>query len=263
MFIRLSGDSAMRELLNSRIFSGNISNLEIFQQRLRNYFERHLDYREDSDDEIETETNQNFMKEEDINYKLYPIYINWKKVEANAEGYYKVLARFGYFGVAVYSAFKEKTPNLNVDNMLYSLAQVVSEYFFSKDVNSESIQKAIKNYFENIPDLEKILELLKKKILLLKEVPVINLVLKIYEVYFLKNQKYDELKKVLQCMFLIGNYVTEEEFKEMYNNNYKGKIKKIFKTVSSNGKEYKLQKTKPKLFSHIKKVYNKNKEKFK
>ena len=180
MFIRLSGDSAMRELLNSRIFSGNISNLEIFQQRLRNYFERHLDYREDSDDEIETETNQNFMKEEDINYKLYPIYINWKKVEANAEGYYKVLTRFGYFGVAVYSAFKEKTPNLNVDNMLYSLAQVVSEYFFSKDVNSESIQKAIKNYFENIPDLEKILELLKKKILLLKEVPVIYLVLKIY-----------------------------------------------------------------------------------
>ena len=262
MFIRLNGDNDIRELLHSRIISGNISNMEEFQQRLLDYFERHLDYGEDSDDESEENKNSNFMQEKDINYRLYPIYINWKKVETNEEGYYRVFARFGYFGVSIYSIFKEITPNLNADNILYSLALVVSEYFFSKEIKSESIQKAIKSYFEKIPDLEKILELLKKKILLLKEVPIIFLILKIYEVYFLRNQKYEELKKVLQCMFLIESYITEEEFKEIYSKNFKGKINKIFKTVSSNGKEYELQKTKQKLFNHIKMVYNKNKENF-
>ena len=261
MFIRLNRNSEIRELLNNRLLSRNISNLDIFQQRIQSYyFDRHLVYREDSDDESEENTNSNFMQEKEINYRLYPIYINWKKVEANKEGYYRVFANFGYFGVAIYSAFKEITPNLTADNLLYSTALVVSEYFFSKDVNSESIQKAIKNYFDNIPDLEKILELLKKKILLLKEVPIIFLILKIYEVYFLRNQKYEELKKVLQCMFLIESYITEEEFKEMYSKNFKGKINKIFKTVSSNGKVYKLQKTKQKLLVHIKKIFNKNKE---
>ena len=260
MFSRISEDDDIRELFYTRIFSGNISNLEELQRRLRNYFELH--YYEDSDDEIETITNPNFMQEKDINYRLYPIYINWKKLEANEEGYYKVFVRFGYFGVAIYSAFKKTYPNLNVNNIMYNLASVVSEYLFSKDEKSESVQKNIKNFFEKIPDLEKISELVKEKILLLKEMPIIFLVLKIYEVYFLKNKKYDELKKVLQFMYLIGNYITDEEFKEMYSKNYKGKINKIFKTVSSNGKEYKLQKTKPKLFRHIKMVYNKNKEHF-
>ena len=261
MFIRISEDSDMRELLHG--FSGNISNLEEFQQRLRSYyFERHLDIREDSDDDSDTDTNPNFMQEKDINYRLYPIYINWKKVEANEEGYYRMFAHFGYFGAAIFSVFKEITPNLSDENILYSLALVVSEYFFSKDVNSESIQSAIQNYFEKVPSLEKIFEILKKKILLLKEVPIIFLILKIYEVYYLKMKKYDELKKVLECIYLIGNYVTDEEFKEIYRNNFKGNINKIFKTVSSNGKEYELQKTKQKLFSHIKMVYNKYKENF-
>ena len=263
MFIRLNEDNDMRELFYSRIFSGNISNMEELQRRIRSYFERHLENHEDSDDESETNSNPNFMQEKDINYRLYPIYINWKKVEANEQGYYRVFARFGYFGVAIYSAFKEMYPNLNVNNILFSLASVVSEYLFSKEVESEAIQKNIKNFFEKVPDLQKISELLKKKILLSKEIPIIFLVLKIYEIYFLKNQKYDELKKVLHYMYLIGNYLTEEEFKDMYNKNYKGKINKIFKTASSNGKEYKLQKTKSKLFSHIKMVFSKNKEHFK
>ena len=263
MFSRLNESSGMRELFYTRIFSGSISNIEELRLRLRSYFERHIISGEDSDDELETNTNPNFMKEKDINYRLYPIYINWKKIEANEQGYYKVFARYGYFGVAIYSAFKEIYPNLNVDNMLFSLASFVSEYIFSKEIKSESVQKAIKNFFEKIPDLEKISELLKNKMLLLKELSVIFLVLKIYEIYFLKNQKYDELKLTLKYIYLIGNYVTEEEFKDIYRRNYKGKINKIFKTVSSNGKEYELQKTKRKLFIHIKMIFNKNKEQFK
>ena len=261
MFIRISEDSEMRELLNSNILSGNDPNMGEFQQRLRIYFERHLDFAEDSDDDSEKDTNPNFMQEKDVNYRLYPIYINWKKVESNEEGYYRMFSRFGYFGVSIYSVFKEITPNLEPDNILYSLALVVSEYFFSKEENNDSIQNAIKNYFDKVPSLEEISELLKKKILLLKEVPIIFLILKIYEVYFLKYQKYNELKKVLECMYLIGNYVTEEEYKDMYNANFKGNINKVFKTVSSNGKEYALQKTKQKLLGHIKMIFNKYKEK--
>lgn len=258
MFRRGSDDNEMREIFYSRIFSGNISNIEELQLRLRRYFERHLESQE-SDDESQSETNPNFIQEKDINYRKYPLYINWKRVEANELGYYRVFARYGYFGVSVYSSFKELHPDLNVDNILFCLAKIVSEYLFSKEIKSESVQKSIKNIFEKIPKLNDIFDLIRNKILLLKEIPVIFLILKIYEVYFLINKNNNELKNTLEYMYMLGNYLTDQEFKDLYINHYKGKISKIFKTVSANGKEYGLQKTKQKLFAHIKLVYENNK----
>ena len=258
MFRRLNEEgNDMRSLFYTRILSGHISNIEELQQRLRLYFEMHLNQEDSDDEESQSNPNPNFMQEKEINYKLYPFYINWKKLEANESGYYRVLTKYGYFGVAIYSIFKEIYPSLNVKNVLYNLASVVPEYLFSKE-KSENVKKFINTFFEKIPDLEKIYELIKKKILLIKEVPVIFLILKIYEVYFLLNDNKKEMENLLKSMYLIMNYLTEEEYKEIYNKHYKGKISKIFKgVVKSNGKEYELPKTKQKLILHIKYVYKK------
>ena len=245
----------------SQLFPGiRISNIEELQFRLRRYFRRHIEECEDEaiiEEENNANTNPNFMKEQDMNFRLYPFYINWKKLEANEPSYYRTFIHFGYFGASVYSSFKEKYPNLSLDNILFVLSSFISEYLLSKDNKDEASQKVIKDYFEKIPNLDDICELIKKKIIMLKEVPMILLVLKIYEINYMIQKNNVELEKVLKAEYLLGTYLTDEEYTDI-NKHYKGKINKLFKKlVEENGKEYKLPKTKEQYFNHIKYVYKK------
>ena len=245
----------------SQLFPGiRISNIEELQFRLRRYFRRHIEECEDEaiiEEENNANTNPNFMKEQDMNFRLYPFYINWKKLEANEPSYYRTFIHFGYFGASVYSSFKEKYPNLSLDNILFVLSSFISEYLLSKDNKDEASQKVIKDYFEKIPNLDDICDLIKKKVIMLKEVPMILLVLKIYEINYMIQKNNVELEKVLKAEYLLGTYLTDEEFNDI-NKHYKGKINKLFKKlVEENGKEYKLPKTKEQYFNHIKYVYKK------
>jgi hypothetical protein len=257
MFRRLSelglGDPS--EIFYSRIFPGRIANIEELQFRLRRYFQRHLE--ETEDEQIkEDDSNPNFMLEKDINFRLYPFYINWKKLEANESGYYRIFVHFGYFGAAIYSSFKEKYPSLDVNNILYVLASFVSEYLLSKDSSSEASQKLIKEFFEKMPKIDNLCEIIEKKIMMMKEVSMILLVLKIYEIYFMLNKKNEEVEKILKYEYLLGTYLNDNEYKDIYKNHYRGKISKTFKKlVETNGKEYELPKTKDKYFNHIKLIY--------
>lgn len=262
MFRRLSelglGDPS--EIFYSRIFPGRIANIEELQFRLRRYFQRHLE--ETEDEQIkEDDSNPNFMLEKDINFRLYPFYINWKKLEANESGYYRIFVHFGYFGAAIYSSFKEKYPSLDVNNILYVLSSFVSENLLSNDNKNESSQKIINEFFEKMPKLDILCELIQKKIMMKKEVPMIFIVLKIYEIFFILNKKNEELEKVLKSEYLLGSFLTDNEYKEIYQNHFKGKIGKIFKKlVETHGKDYELPKTKVRLFNHIKLIYKKIKQ---
>ena len=245
----------------SQLFPGiRISNIEELQFRLRRYFRRHIEECEDEaviEEENNAHINPNFMKEQDMNFRLYPFYINWKKLEANEPSYYRTFIHFGYFGASVYSSFKEKYPNLSLDNILFVLSSFISEYLLNKDNKDEASQKVIKDYFEKIPNLDDMCELIKKKVIMLKEVPMILLVLKIYEINFMIQKNNVELEKVLKAEYLLGTYLTNEEYNDI-NKHYKGKINKLFKKlVEENGKEYKLPKTKEQYFNHIKYVYKK------
>ena len=261
MFRRLSeiGLNDPSDIFYSRLFPGRFSNIEQLQFRLRRYFQRHLEEREDEQIK-EDNSNPNFMLEKDINFRLYPFYINWKKLEANESGYYRIFVHFGYFGASIYSSFKEEYENLDVKNILYVLSSFVSEYLLSNDNKNETTQKTIKEFFEKIPKLDSLCELIQKKIILIKEVPMILLILKIYEIYYMLNKNHEEVEKVLKYEYLLGTYLNENEYKEIYKNHYKGKISKNFKKlVETHGKEYELPKTKIKYFNHIKLIYKKNK----
>ena len=245
----------------SQLFPGiRISNIEEIQLRLRRYFRRHIEEVEDEaiiEEENKANTNPNSMKEQDMNFRLYPFYINWKKLEDNESSYYRTFIHFGYFGASVYSSFKEKYPNLSLDNILFVLSSFISEYLLSKDNKDEASQKVIKDYFEKIPNLDDLCKLIKKKVIMLKEVPMILLVLKIYEINYMIQKNNVELEKVLKAEYLLGTYLTDEEFNDI-NKHYKGKINKLFKKlVEENGQEYKLPKTKEQYFNHIKYVYKK------
>ena len=163
---RLNLEDISTRLSTSQLFPGiRISNIEEIQFRLRHYFRRHIEECEDEaviDEENASNSNPNFMKEKDINFRLYPFYINWKKLEANELGYYRTFIHFGYFGASIYSSFKEKYPTLSINNILYVLSTFISEYLLSKENKEESCKKVIKEFFDKIPNLDDIYELIKK-----------------------------------------------------------------------------------------------------
>ena len=239
---------------------GNRLALEELQYHINRLILRHIE--ESEDDQIkEDDSNPNFMLEKDMNFRLYPFYINWKKIEENESGYYQIFVHFGYFGVSVYSSFKEKYPSLKVNNILFVLTSFIDEYLLSKDNKSEESQKLISEFFEKMPTLEKLCNLIQKKIIMKKEVPMILLVLKIYEIYYMLQKKNEELEKVLKNEYLLVTYLNENEYKEIYQSHYRGKIGQSFKKiVEKHGKDYELAKTKAKLINHIKWIYKKIKK---
>ena len=71
-------------------------------------------------------------------------------------------------------------------------------------------------------------------------------------------KKKEECEKVLKNQYLLGSYLNNNEYKEICEIHYKGKISKAFKKiVETHGKDYELPKTKAKLLNHIKLIYKK------
>ena len=243
--------------VNELNLRGNRLALEELQYHLNRLILRHIE--ENEEEQIkEDDSNPNFMLEKDMNFRLYPFYINWKKIEENESGYYQIFVHFGYFGVSVYSSFKEKYPSLKVDNILFVLTSFIDEYLLNKDNKTEASQKLIEEFFEKMPKLAKLCNLIQKKIIMKKEFPMILLVLKIYEIYYILQKNNEELEKILKNEYLLVTYLNENEYKEIYQSYYKSKISKTFKKiVEKHGKDYDLAKTKVKLINHIKSIYKK------
>ena len=249
------------EVIFTHILSNHLQELDEFRLPFRRFFQRYIDEREDEQYK-EEKNNQNFLQEKFMDFRLYPFYINWKKIEANDPGYYRILVHFGYFGAAVFSSFKEKYQRLDVDNILYILAGFISEYLLKEEnYKTEALKKTIIDFFEKMPNLDKLCELIEKKIIMMKEVPMLILILKIYEINFILKKRNDDIEKVLKYQYLLLTYLDDEEYKEVYNSNFKGKVSKIFKKiVEDHGKDYLLARSKIKYIEHIKSIYKKIKQ---
>ena len=262
-----------REILISRLLLNPFSDLGNFHFPIRRIFMRYVEEREDEEYKEETSQNPNFMQETNMKFRLYPLYINWKKIEHNEQGYYRVFLRYGYFGSAIFSSFKDKYPSLDAKNMFSVLAEFISENFFKKNINNslqdnkndninEEEDKKVREFFDKLPKINDIINLIENKIIMMKEVSLLILILKIYEIYFIINKYNNDIINVLKYEYLLLSYLSDEEYKDIYNNHFKGKISKIFKKISeTNGKNYILPKTKLKFVNHIKSVYKSNNNK--
>ena len=157
--------------------------------------------------------------------------------------------------------------------MFSVLAEFISENFFKKNINNslqdnkndninEEEDKKVREFFDKLPKINDIINLIENKIIMMKEVSLLILILKIYEIYFIINKYNNDIINVLKYEYLLLSYLSDEEYKDIYNNHFKGKISKIFKKISeTNGKNYILPKTKLKFVNHIKSVYKSNNNK--
>ena len=96
--------------LNNNIFSSNFIFDEPSIYNFSNiiFFENESEHIEQPVLKEMKSENENFMKEKDIKFELYPLYINWKKIEEkslddnNINYNFVIFKLFGYFGEAIF-----------------------------------------------------------------------------------------------------------------------------------------------------------------
>jgi len=250
---------------NNLHISRSQTNLLRVRYELARYYQRHI---EECEDQIvpETNNNPNFMHEKDMKYNLYPLYINWKKVEANKYNYFDMFVHFGYFGAAVYSSLDDVYSNITNKNIIYVFSTFCYFFLVNENENEEQDKndKDLVLLISKLPEKKQMYNLIKKKVMMFKEMPIYLIVLKIYEIYYLFNDQMDELVELLKYEFRIISYITDDEYNEIFQNSFKGDVSSIFKKlVKLIGKQLELPNTRNKYLNHIKYIYqliNKNKK---
>ena len=141
------------------------------------YDERQPDYSVEGDN-----ANLNNNTEDYIDFRDYPLKIDWAEIENYEENYYNIFINYGYFGISILSSLvKIDNLNLNFDNFLFS---VISFYFNSVKNNKFD---DLNNFFNHLPKLEQIKKIVFSKKIHKKELLPIKIILDIYENYLLQD----------------------------------------------------------------------------
>jgi hypothetical protein len=246
---------------NNILISRSQTNLDNIQYELARYYQRYI---EECEDQIvpELNNNPNFMHEKDMKFNLYPLYINWKKIEANENNYFDMFVHFGYFGASIYSTFRKIYQNITNKNIIYLFSSFCYDFLVNQNEDQEKNEKELTLFISNLPEINIIYKLIKKKIIMFKEIPIFLIIIKIYEIYFLYKDHEDKIIELLKYQYLLLTYITDDEYNEIFQTHYKGKVSSIFrKLVSLIGNQLEFPNTKKKYINHIKYIYqsiNKN-----
>ena len=254
----MSEDNNDSEYINE-IISRSQTNVINIQYELARLFQRHL---EECEDQIvpELNNNPNFMHEKDMKFNLYPLYINWKKIEANENSYFDMFVHYGYFGASIYSSFRELYQNITNKNLIYLFSSLCYDFLLNQ--KDEKNEKEMQMFISKLPENKIIYNLIKKKVIMFKEIPIYFIVLKIYEIYYLYKGEEEKIIELLKYQYLLISYITEDEYDEIFQSHFKGKVSSIFKKlVSKIGVQMELPNTKKKCINHMKSIFqfvNKN-----
>ena len=166
--------------------------------------------------ELESD-NENFIKEKNIKFDLYPLYINWKKIETKKypNEYFNIFKLFGYFGEAIFEILKETIPKSDDyytnKNFLIELIKL-----YQKDLTKEEIEQ--NKFYKKLLDIfDDVISLVKNKIVIFKEIPIFLTVFKLYQLLYslLKDKK--NCIESLKYQFIILNYLKSDEYDLLYD----------------------------------------------
>ena len=209
------------------MFSESLYNLHIFSPLRYNYIiNSENSYLSESDletmklTEIKSKNNF-FFQEKDIKFELYPLYINWKKIELKLlfNPDFNIFKVFGYFGSAIYNILIQAFPH-NVN--FYNSKNLIKELFliYKKKYNKDEIKQNI--FYKKLVNIyDDVISLIKNKIIIFKEISIFLTVMKLYETYYITIDDKDKLTEVLKYQYFILNNITDEEYLKIYNTFYK------------------------------------------
>lgn len=128
-----------------------------------------------------------------IDFRLYPITIDWNKIENGESYYYNLFILYGYFGVGVITSLLKIQKKFRF--AIESLYQIVLEYYSSLATSRQDA--ALAEFISLLPSLKQIHEVLKYNYYSTKELPLIKLILDVYENYLFcyHDQLQIELRK--------------------------------------------------------------------
>jgi len=166
--------------------------------------------------ELESD-NENFIKEKNIKFDLYPLYINWKKIETKKypNEYFNIFKLFGYFGEAIFEILKETIPKSDDyytnKNFLIELIKL-----YQKDLTKEEIEQ--NKFYKKLLDIfDDVISLVKNKIVIFKEIPIFLTVLKLYQLLYSSLKDKKNCIESLKYQFIILNYLKSDEYDLLYD----------------------------------------------
>ena len=163
--------------------------------------------------------NENFIKEKDIKFNLYPLFINWKKIESKSleNNYFKIFKLFGYFGEAIYEILRESLPKVD-NNDYYTYKNFLNELskLYKKELKKEEIET--NNFYKKIISInEDVVSLVKNKIIIFKEIPIFLIIFKIYQAIYISLNDKKKIIESLKYQFIILSYIKNDEYDIIYN----------------------------------------------
>ena len=192
---------------------------------------RFYDVSDNEDDDEQAQTNR--MVDNDIDFRTYPLMINWYKIENDEKDYFGVLGKFGYFGVSIYSTFEtKKEMKMTLESFMYSFLEYFSNLF--KKTNNDK-EPLLSNFIHNLPSPQKIRDIIHKRKFIFKEVSVILIVLRILEMYYKKYEKPNYqilIDYIIRSEMDLTEMIKDDEWKQIYDE-MKGvkKIESILQTL--------------------------------
>jgi hypothetical protein len=223
---------------------------EIFSPLLsRNYFTiRHTTQFELNEKEIQSE-NENFIQEKNMKYSLYPLYINWKKIESKKLDnimYYNIFKIYGYFGAAIFNLLCESDEGYHsYKNFLFELNLFYVRFYSESQIKNEFLKKITSIY-------DDVISLIKNKIIIFKEISVFLIIMRLYELNYKKIKDNDKLFEVIKYHYVIISYLNEHEYNKIYLNYFRKINRRTCDDFLLFGKLYLLPKTKKEYLNYLK-----------
>ena len=211
----MSQQNLISFLRNNFFFTNEDENIiftreELLQTLLHD--ERQPDYSIEGDN-----ANLNNNTEDYIDFRDYPLKIDWAEIENYEENYYNIFINYGYFGMALLtSLIKVQNLTINYEDFFYSILN-----FYHNSIKKNNIDD-LNHFFKFLPKLDLIKKIIFSKKIHKKEFIPIKIVLDIYENYLLQNSfSFINNKDIILFLeiseFFYKKITSDEDTNEMFS----------------------------------------------